>query len=80
MSKLKIIVDVRTREEFEEGHYPGSINIPLDQLESELTQIQSFPTPLQVCCRSGHRSGQAVVWLRQQGVDAVNVGGWTDLL
>ena len=66
-----ILLDVRTHEEFLQGHIPGAINIPLDTLAKA-----SIPSgKLFVYCRSGARSAQAVRFLKTQGKDAVNIGG-----
>lgn len=67
-----ILLDVRTREEFIDGHVPGSVNLPLEQLmEIDIPK----ETPLFVYCHSGSRSGQAAEWLKRQGYQATNVGG-----
>ena len=49
------VLDVRTPEEWEEYHLPGSTLIPLDELESRLNEIPSDQEIL-VVCRSGNRS------------------------
>lgn len=67
-----VLLDVRTREEFIDGHVPGSINLPLEQLAEIDIPKQ---TPLFVYCHSGNRSGQAAAWLVRQGYTATNVGG-----
>ena len=66
------IVDVRTREEFAQGHIEGAVNIPLQQLpNSALPKAEK----LFVYCLSGSRSAQAVSWLKSRGVEAINIGG-----
>lgn len=55
--KTIVLLDVRTQEEYKEGHIPGSILIPLDILESEVsTKIKDKNTTVFVYCRSGRRS------------------------
>lgn len=67
-----ILLDVRTEEEFSEGHIRGAINIPLDRLaETELAKNKK----LFVYCHSGARSGRAVAYLQSQGYQAENIGG-----
>lgn len=70
-----ILLDVRTPEEYSQGHVPGSINHPVEQ-------IQTFSLPknqtLFVYCRSGARSGRACQYLNSQGYQAVNIGGILD--
>ena len=71
-----VLLDVRTREEYADGHVPGSVNIPLNQLE---TISYGKDTPLYVYCRSGARSGRAVQVLKKSGYEkAVNIGGIMD--
>jgi phage shock protein E len=73
------IVDVRTREEYMGGHVAGSINIPLQQIQEKLSEIKSLPQPIVLCCASGGRSGQATIFLRNQGVECENGGSWMDV-
>ncbi len=75
------IIDVRTIAEFEEGNVPGSINIPLDSVPDNLQQFKDYKVPVVLCCRSGNRSGQAMEWLKSQGVENLHNGmGYTDVL
>lgn len=76
MSAFKTIIDVRTVEEFGEGHVSGSINIPLHELTSRLEEIQALAQPILLCCAKGIRSGQAAAYLHQLGVDCANGGSW----
>ena len=70
------IIDVRTVGEFEAGHIPQSINIPLPILLDSAAYLQRFST-LILICRSGNRSGQAKVLLQEKGFENVhNGGGW----
>ena len=74
------IVDVRTPEEFTEGHFPNAINIPLDQVAQRINEFKEMPKPIIAYCRSGNRSGIAVSILKQNGIaDAVNGGSLDDL-
>lgn len=70
-----ILVDVRTPEEYEEGHIPGSRNLPLD----ELIRARNMPdrnASLYVYCHSGARSRQAAALLKRMGYPNVtNIGG-----
>jgi phage shock protein E len=71
-----VVIDVRTIEEFEEGHVQGSKNIPLNTIGSHLDEIKNLNKPVITCCRSGARSGSAATILKQHGVDAINGGPW----
>ena len=74
------IVDVRTPAEFMGGHVQGSINIPLQELPSRITEFETMQKPIIVCCASGNRSGQAEHFLRQNGIEEVyNGGSWLDV-
>lgn len=72
-----VVVDVREQNEWDAGHAPGAIHIPLGELPERLGELpESDETePLPIVCRSGNRSGRAVAWLSQQGFDVVNVDG-----
>lgn len=70
------LVDVRTPAEFAEAHVPGSVNIPLDKIASELPRFRGRKN-IVVFCRSGARSGQAKTMLEQSGfANVVNGGSW----
>lgn len=64
------LLDVRSPAEFETVHIPGSVNIPLDQLDSQLTALADRGRPLVLVCRSGARATQAQTKLA--GVGCVN--------
>ena len=55
-----MILDVRTPEEFAQGHIPGAINIPNETIgEEEIPQLPDQNQLILVYCRSGNRSKQA---------------------
>ncbi len=67
-----ILLDVRTREEFEQGHLPHAILLPYDELEAEADRL--LPRKEQeiiVYCRSGRRSAIAVAVLQKLGYQQV---------
>src|SRR5690554_4088327 len=74
-----IILDVRSRGEYESGAIPGSRNIPLQNLNSQMGKIKKWQKPVICCCASGIRSASAAGILRSQGVEAINGGGWFGL-
>ncbi len=74
-----IIVDVRTPQEYNEGHITNSINVPLQQLETRISMIKKKNKPVITCCRSGSRSGRAKNILQKHGIECVNGGGWGGL-
>jgi rhodanese-related sulfurtransferase len=73
------IIDVRSPGEFMGGHVAGSINIPLGEIPAHLEEIREMQQPLVLCCASGNRSGQATMWLKQNGVECTNGGSWIDV-
>ena len=68
------LLDVRTPEEFANGHFPNAVNIPVDDLRARITEV---PTDRQIAvyCQVGQRGYLATRILRQKGFNAVNVGG-----
>lgn len=75
------IVDVRTPNEFGQGHYPGAVNIPLNELRQRLHEFKEMKQPIVVYCLSGARSSAAASILKQTGISEVyNGGGINDLL
>ncbi len=72
------LLDVREPAEYAEVRVAGGRLVPLGELIEVFDDLH-LPLDVQVyvICRSGGRSGQAVSWLRQQGIDAINVQGGT---
>lgn len=72
-----ILLDVRTSEEYEEGHIEGAINIPLKKLAYEVeTEIPELDTRIYLYCRSGVRVITAGHILHDLGYENVyNMGG-----
>ncbi len=73
------LVDVRTTEEYNEGHVQGSVNIPLDKIEEN---FDSFKNKKQIIvfCRSGQRSQMAKEILEKNGIkNVINGGSWIDV-
>jgi rhodanese-related sulfurtransferase len=70
-----VLVDVREPHEWEAGHAPGAIHIPLGELPSRIGELPETDDAVAIVCRSGGRSARAVQWLAQQGYDVVNVEG-----
>ena len=73
------LVDVRTPEEFAEGHVNASVNIPLDQIPHHLEELKTKSHVI-VFCKSGGRSAMAKSFLHQAGIEQVTTGGtWGEL-
>jgi len=74
-----VIIDVRTPGEFSGGHPKGAINIPLDQIDSNMDKIKGMNKPVIACCASGMRSANAASKMRSGDIEAINGGGWTSV-
>lgn len=66
------LIDVRTDEEYKEGHIKGSENIPLDKIENYKGDKNK---KIYVICRSGRRSKIATKYLNKNGYNAYNIKG-----
>lgn len=76
ISEGAFLVDVRTPMEFAEGHVKGSVNIPLNNVASQLAKFKNKKN-IVVFCRSGSRSSQAKSILEQNGfTNVINGGTW----
>jgi rhodanese-related sulfurtransferase len=75
-----VFVDVRSSGEFASANAPGTINIPLQELSSRLSEIPKS-NPVVLCCASGTRSGMAKMMLKKNGYQNVyNIGTWSKFL
>ena len=71
-----VLLDVRTPQEYGEGHIPQSKNVPLQTLDKIRNIVDNKDTELFVYCYSGARSRQAAAMLGQMGYTNVkNIGG-----
>lgn len=75
-----IILDVRTMEEYKEGHIPGAICVPNETIgEHEIEELPDKEQMILVYCRSGNRSKQAAAKLAEQGYTQIyEFGGIMD--
>ncbi len=73
-----LVVDVREPGEFNSGHLPGAVNIPLGRLRDELPRrVPNKGQALLLHCLSGARSGMAQQQLRHLGyTNAFNLGSY----
>jgi len=79
ISKEAIVLDVRTTAEYSNGAISGSKNIPLQTLSNEIAKIKKLNKPVITCCASGMRSATAASILKNNGIEAINGGGWQSL-
>jgi len=66
------LVDVRRPDEYADGHLPGAINIPYDQIARRVREIGPKTTDVIVYCRSGRRSAVAAATLEELGYSKVH--------
>jgi len=75
-----IVVDVRSLEEYNEGHIPNAISVPLETIENEAeTKLKNKDDLILVYCRSGRRSREATLRLIEKGyTNVIDFGGIQD--
>jgi rhodanese-related sulfurtransferase len=75
------LVDVRADHEWETGHLPGAVHIPLPELPARVAEIDK-DRPVILYCRGGNRSTMATVALGEAGYDAAKLSegatGWEE--
>lgn len=79
-SQKLVLIDVRTAEEFADGHLQGAQLLPLDSIAQTIAaQVPGKDTPIQLYCRSGRRSALALDTLKAMGYTRLqNLGGLED--
>lgn len=71
----KLVVDVRSKEEWDEGHIDGALHLPLNILLAGTIPQVPQNTAIYLYCRSGNRSAIATEYLKRQGfTHAHNLG------
>lgn len=68
-----VVLDVRTDDEYKQGHIINSLHIPVGLLASRINELEGHKSqPLVVVCRTGQRSTQACSILRKQGFESLH--------
>ncbi|NVJ65533.1 MAG: rhodanese-like domain-containing protein [Gammaproteobacteria bacterium] len=75
----RVIIDVRTQEEYQAGHYPDAVNLNFETIDATIHSLDlPKDTQIYVYCRSGRRSGIAKTMLEEQGftnvINGINQG------
>lgn len=70
------LIDVRESFDYQSGHVPGAVNLPLSQLEQQLDQL-SKDHDYYIICQSGMRSERACAFLASLAFKVTNVEGGT---
>lgn len=64
------LLDVRTPQEFNEGHIPNSILIPMNEIPQNLLHLKQIKQPILIICRSGARAQRVKEYLQEEGIDS----------
>jgi len=76
-----VTIDLRTAYEFDQGHIPRSLNIPVDRIRANIDRIRSLNRPIVLCCSTGTHCWEAATILREAGITRVHNGGsWQSVL
>ncbi|MGO4957215.1 rhodanese-like domain-containing protein [Luteococcus sp. Sow4_B9] len=70
-----VILDVRDQSQWDAGHAPGAIHIPLTQLLARLDELPTLSGPIPVSCGGGTKAKKATAMLIERGVDAAELTG-----
>lgn len=74
-----LLLDVRTQEEYDQGHIPGAVCFPNEEITADMPVVFDKDAEIIVYCRSGHRSAEALEKLRDMGYANVSdLGGILD--
>jgi len=75
-----LLVDVRTKEEFEEKHLPGAILLPVDDIkDGKLERLPDKSQIILIYCRTGRRAKDAAEYLAKKGYTNIyEIGGIID--
>jgi rhodanese-related sulfurtransferase len=81
LGKPLVLLDVRTATEYEQKHIPGSVLIPLQNLEARVADVPNSGTPIAVISESGLRGGSACTLLAQHDLGPLlnlsgGLGAW----
>jgi rhodanese-related sulfurtransferase len=72
----KYLIDVRPRADYRDGHIPGSINVPLDEIRTVKRLVPDKKADIYLYCETGRHSGCAKTVLKYLGYKQVtNLGG-----
>jgi phage shock protein E len=80
-----VIIDVRSAEEWADGHAKETTLIPIDELEGRLADVKALvggdtERRVVIVCRSGSRAGRAQAFLKARGfTNVVNGGAWQNV-
>ena len=68
-----VVVDIRNREAFKDGHIVGSVNFPQMELEKDFNQLGKYKDrPIVIVCGTGQKSGEIAAKLKKQNFERVH--------
>ena len=70
-----VLLDVRDDAQWEAGHAPGAVHIPIGELEGRLAELPCVEGALPVTCGGGTKGKRATALLLEHGIDAVELRG-----
>lgn len=66
-SSDRLLLDVRTKAEYQDGYIADAINIPVAELSENMSTLDNKDQQIVVYCRSGRRASNAIEYLSSQG-------------
>ncbi|WP_377639127.1 rhodanese-like domain-containing protein [Oryzobacter terrae] len=78
LSDDAVVLDIREQDEWDRGHAPTAVHIPMSELPARVDELAPFldrDEPLVITCRSGGRVQRVMPWLEQQGYEVANLAG-----
>ena len=76
-----VVIDLRTAYEYDQGHIPRSLNIPVDRIKANIDRIRDLRKPVILCSGPSGGAWEAMDVLRSAGLTrVVNGGDWQSLL
>ena len=76
-----VVIDLRTAYEYDQGHVPRSLNIPIDRIRANIGRIEDLRKPVILCCGTGSHCWEAASILQEAGITRViNGGDWQSVL
>ena len=76
-----VVIDLRNAYEYDQGHVPRSLNIPIDRIKVSIDRIRDLKKPVVLCCSAGVHCYEAAEILRRAGISRVyNGGSWQSIM
>ena len=79
LQKGSVVVDVRSKYEYDRGHVNNSILMGMPITEEKIEHIKALEASIITVCTSGVRSKQITDYLQKKGIDSINGGSWQNV-